>query len=94
MWVARLRSEKNIEPEPYYGDFRRTIPPDVVPTVPGVILSRLITSGAIGCFQLAPMCHTQLSFSCNACLVWPLEASRGPNEPRSAQMSIFGMFPE
>ena len=25
------------------------------------------------------------------CLVWPLEASRGPNEP---QMSVFGTFPE
>ncbi len=36
IWAARPRGEECIEPEAYYGDFRRTIPPGVVPTVPGV----------------------------------------------------------
>ena len=28
------------------------------------------------------------------CLVWPLEASKGPKRPKWAQMSVFGTFPE
>ena len=84
IWAKRTRAEECISPETYYGQDSLTLPPDMIPTIPGVAqIEQAITDSGNSCFgpdgipfaawraikdHAAPVLHLVLTAICEGVL--------------------------